>query len=151
VSLSQGDVCLSCPGAVELGILLPHLAGVIVEEVAMAAGLLLRSRRREKPRRLPIRGAPGMRLRPAAIPRRVMHHRRATARSRTTASTVSGYGTRSGTSATGSRTRLTARSASGCNIGSARCTTSGSSAGVADARSSGVIHRPKRKRAGKPL
>jgi hypothetical protein len=39
--LSQGDVCLSCPGAVELGILLPHLAGVIVEEVAVAAGLLL--------------------------------------------------------------------------------------------------------------
>jgi zinc-finger of transposase IS204/IS1001/IS1096/IS1165 len=34
-------VCLSCPGAVELGILLPHLAGVIVEEVAVAAGLLL--------------------------------------------------------------------------------------------------------------
>jgi hypothetical protein len=32
---------LSCPGAVELGILLPHLAGVIVEEVAVAAGLLL--------------------------------------------------------------------------------------------------------------
>jgi hypothetical protein len=26
VSLSQGDVCLLCPGAVELGILLPHLA-----------------------------------------------------------------------------------------------------------------------------
>ena len=41
VSLSQGDVCLSCPGAVELGILLPHLAGVIVEEVAVTAGLLL--------------------------------------------------------------------------------------------------------------
>jgi transposase len=41
VSLSQGDVCLSCPGAVELGILLPHLAGVIVEGVAVAAGLLL--------------------------------------------------------------------------------------------------------------
>jgi transposase len=41
VSLSQGDVCLSCPGAVELGILLPHLAGAIVEEVAVAAGLLL--------------------------------------------------------------------------------------------------------------
>jgi transposase len=39
--LSQGDVCLSCPGAVELGILLPHLAGVIVEEVAVAGGLLL--------------------------------------------------------------------------------------------------------------
>ncbi len=41
MSLSQGDVCLSCPGAVELGILLPHLAGVIVEEVTVAAGLLL--------------------------------------------------------------------------------------------------------------
>jgi hypothetical protein len=37
VSLSQGDVCLSCPGAVELGILLPHLAGVIVEEVTVVA------------------------------------------------------------------------------------------------------------------
>jgi transposase len=32
---------LSCPGAVELGILLPHLAGVIVEGVVAAAGLLL--------------------------------------------------------------------------------------------------------------
>ena len=41
MSLSQGDVCLSCPGAVELGILLPHLAGAIVEEVAVTAGLLL--------------------------------------------------------------------------------------------------------------
>ena len=41
MSLSQGDGCLSCPGAVELGVLLPHLAGVIVEEVAVAAGLLL--------------------------------------------------------------------------------------------------------------
>jgi len=41
VSLSQGDVCLSCPDAIELGILLPHLAGVIIEEVAVAAGLLL--------------------------------------------------------------------------------------------------------------
>lgn len=39
--LSQGDVCLSCPDVVELGVLLPHLAGVIVEEVAVAAGLLL--------------------------------------------------------------------------------------------------------------
>jgi hypothetical protein len=39
--LSQGDVYLSCPGAVDLGVLLPHLAGVIVEEVTMAAGLLL--------------------------------------------------------------------------------------------------------------
>jgi transposase len=39
--LSQGDVYLSCPGAVDLGVLLPHLAGVIVEEVTVAAGLLL--------------------------------------------------------------------------------------------------------------
>jgi hypothetical protein len=39
--LLQGDVCLSCPGAVELGILLPHLAGVIIEGVAVAAGLLV--------------------------------------------------------------------------------------------------------------
>jgi len=41
VPLSQGDGCLSCPGVVELGVLLPHLAGVIVEEVTVAAGLLL--------------------------------------------------------------------------------------------------------------
>jgi transposase len=41
VSLSQGDVFLSCPGSVDLGVLLPHLAGVIVEEIAVAAGLLL--------------------------------------------------------------------------------------------------------------
>jgi transposase len=40
VSLSQGDGCLSCPGAVELGVLLPHLAGVIVEGVAVSAGLV---------------------------------------------------------------------------------------------------------------
>jgi transposase len=40
VSLSQGDGCLSCPGAVELGVLLPHLAGVIIEGVAVSAGLL---------------------------------------------------------------------------------------------------------------
>jgi transposase len=40
VSLSQGDGWLSCPGAVELGILLPHLAGVVVEGVAAASGLL---------------------------------------------------------------------------------------------------------------
>jgi transposase len=39
--LSQGDVFLSCPGSVDLGVLLPHLAGVVVEEVAVAAGLLL--------------------------------------------------------------------------------------------------------------
>lgn len=41
VSLSQGDLCLSCPGSVNLGVLLPHLAGVIIEEVAVTAGLLL--------------------------------------------------------------------------------------------------------------
>ena len=41
MSLSQGDGCLSCHGAVELGILLPHLAGVIVDGVAVAAGLVL--------------------------------------------------------------------------------------------------------------
>jgi zinc-finger of transposase IS204/IS1001/IS1096/IS1165 len=41
VSLSQGDGVLSCSGAVELGVLLPHLAGVVVEEVAVGAGLLL--------------------------------------------------------------------------------------------------------------
>jgi transposase len=38
--LSQGDVFLSCPGSVDLGVLLPHLAGVIIEEIAVAAGLL---------------------------------------------------------------------------------------------------------------
>ena len=41
MSLSQDDMCLSCPGAVELGVLLPHLAGVVVEGVVAAAGLLL--------------------------------------------------------------------------------------------------------------
>ena len=41
MSLSQGGVCLSCPGPVDLSVLLPHLAGVIIEEVAVAAGLLL--------------------------------------------------------------------------------------------------------------
>ena len=41
MSLSQGDAFLSCPGLVDLGALLPHLAGVIVEEVTAAAGLLL--------------------------------------------------------------------------------------------------------------
>jgi len=41
VSLPQGDLPFPYPGAVDLGILLPHLAGVIVEEVAVAAGLLL--------------------------------------------------------------------------------------------------------------
>jgi zinc-finger of transposase IS204/IS1001/IS1096/IS1165 len=39
--LPQGGTCLSCPGAVELGILLPHLAGVVVEGAVAAAGLLL--------------------------------------------------------------------------------------------------------------
>jgi transposase len=41
VSFSQGGVCLSCPGFVDLGVLLPHLAGVIIEEVAVTATLLL--------------------------------------------------------------------------------------------------------------
>jgi len=41
LSLSQGDGLLSCPGPVDLGVLLPHLAGVIIEGVAVAAGLLL--------------------------------------------------------------------------------------------------------------
>jgi transposase len=41
VSLSQGGAFLSCPGSVDLGVLLPHLAGAVVEEVAVAAGLLL--------------------------------------------------------------------------------------------------------------
>ena len=41
MSLSQGDVFLSCPGPVDLGVLLPHLAVVIVEEIAVTAGLLL--------------------------------------------------------------------------------------------------------------
>jgi len=31
---------LPCPGAVELGVLLPHLAGVVVEGVVAAAGVL---------------------------------------------------------------------------------------------------------------
>jgi transposase len=40
--LSQGDGCLSCPGAaVELGFLLPHLAGAVIEGVVAADGLLL--------------------------------------------------------------------------------------------------------------
>jgi transposase len=57
VSLSQGDVCLSCPVAVELGVLLPHLAGVIVEEVTVAAGLLLvRARARAPEAACPICG-----------------------------------------------------------------------------------------------
>ena len=42
MSLSQGDGRLSCPGAsVELGFLLPHLAGAVIEGVVAAAGLLL--------------------------------------------------------------------------------------------------------------
>jgi transposase len=41
VSLSQGGMFLSCPGSVDLCVLLPHLAGVIVEDVGVAAGLLL--------------------------------------------------------------------------------------------------------------
>ena len=49
MSLSQGDVCLSCPGAIELGILLPHLAGVTIEEVAVAASLLLVTARARAP------------------------------------------------------------------------------------------------------
>jgi hypothetical protein len=49
VTLSQGEVGLSCPGAVELGVLLPHLAGVIVEEVAVAAGLLVVTARARAP------------------------------------------------------------------------------------------------------
>jgi hypothetical protein len=49
VSLSQGDACLSCPGFVDLGVLLPHLAGVIVEAVEAAAGLLLVTARARAP------------------------------------------------------------------------------------------------------
>jgi transposase len=40
VSLSQGDERLPCPGAVDLGIFLPHLAGVIIDGVVAAAGLV---------------------------------------------------------------------------------------------------------------
>jgi transposase len=47
--LSQGGVCLSCPGFVDLGVLLPHLAGVIVEAVTAAAGLLLVTARARAP------------------------------------------------------------------------------------------------------
>jgi transposase len=49
VSLSQGDVFLSCPGSVDLGVLLPHLAGVIVEAVTAPAGLLLVTARAHAP------------------------------------------------------------------------------------------------------
>jgi len=40
-SRPQGDARLPHPGAVEPGILLPHLAGGIVEEVVVASGPLL--------------------------------------------------------------------------------------------------------------
>ena len=49
MSLSQGDAFLSCPGSVDLGVLLPHLAGVIVEAVAATAGLLLVTARARAP------------------------------------------------------------------------------------------------------
>ena len=49
MSLSQGDVFLSFPGSVDLGVLLPHLAGVIVEAVTAAAGLLLVTARARAP------------------------------------------------------------------------------------------------------
>jgi len=49
VSLSQDGVCLSCPGFVDLGILLPHLAGVVVEAVTAAVGLLLVTARARAP------------------------------------------------------------------------------------------------------
>jgi transposase len=49
VSLSQGDAFLSCPGPVDLGVLLPHLTGVIVEAVTAAAGLLLVAARARAP------------------------------------------------------------------------------------------------------
>ena len=48
MSLSQDGVCLSCPGSVDLGVLLPHLAGVVVEAVT-AAGLLLVTARARAP------------------------------------------------------------------------------------------------------
>ena len=51
VSLPQGGVCWSCRAAGELGVLLPHLAGVIVGEVAAAAGLLLVTARARAPGR----------------------------------------------------------------------------------------------------
>ena len=42
MSLSQDVVCLSCPGtAVELEVLLPHLAGAVIGGVVVAAGLLM--------------------------------------------------------------------------------------------------------------
>jgi transposase len=40
VSLSQVDGCLSCQPGLELGILLPHLAGVVVENTELAASWL---------------------------------------------------------------------------------------------------------------
>jgi hypothetical protein len=56
VSSSQGDVVLSCPGAVELGVLLPHLAGAVVEEVVVAGDVLLVMARARR-----LGGMPGMR------------------------------------------------------------------------------------------
>jgi len=40
VSLSQDDGCLSCQYGLELGVLLPHLAGVVVEKTELAAAWL---------------------------------------------------------------------------------------------------------------
>jgi transposase len=40
LSLSQDDGCLSCQPGLELGVLLPHLAGVIVEGAELAAAWL---------------------------------------------------------------------------------------------------------------
>jgi hypothetical protein len=65
LSLSRGDGCLSCPGAaVDLGILLPHLAGVVVEGVVAVAGLLLvLARARAEAVACPARGAASARVR----------------------------------------------------------------------------------------
>jgi hypothetical protein len=38
VSLSQGGMCLSCPGSVDLGVLLPHIAGLSAVCVASMGG-----------------------------------------------------------------------------------------------------------------
>ena len=47
LSLSRDDGCLSCQHGLELGILLPHLAGVIVEKAELgAAWLCIRARAR---------------------------------------------------------------------------------------------------------
>ena len=49
MSLSQGGGCLPCPGAVEVGDLLPHLAGLVVDEVlAGSGGLCIRGRVRAR-------------------------------------------------------------------------------------------------------